>query len=150
MIHDAKRPQVIVSLKPDEDKNMTSLVVQNYGSGVARNVTFSGFDESIFMPEFRPQVMKTFVRSGIPVLVPGARRSTVIAAGHMDDELVNAASNITVTFDELGLLRRNKHVSESFIIEYRSFSGSTHTESETKLIRKALEKIVLVETCKKC
>jgi len=139
--HDAKKPQVIVSFEFDSDKNMVYLVVQNLGNGAAYDVRFSGYDESVFMDQFRPHVLKSFVAKGIPVLVPGSKRTTIVAGGRIMDEMREKSSNMVVTYCERGLIRKRVEVSDEFTLEYASFSGALYTDSETKLMRRALEKL---------
>lgn len=139
--HDAKKPQITVSFEFDSDKNIVYLVVQNLGGGVAYDLRFSGYDESIFMDQFRTHVLKSFVTRGIPVLVPGSKRATIVAGGRIMDEMKDKSSNMTVAYCERGLIRRRVEVNEEFTLEYVSFSGALYTDSETKLMRRALEKL---------
>lgn len=139
--HDAKRPQVIATFEFDSDKNIVYLVVQNLGSGAAYDVRFSGYDEEIFMDQFRPYVLKSFVTKGIPILVPGSKRSTIVAGGRIMDAMQDMSSEVTVTHRERGLIRKRVEVSEEFTLEYSTFSGALYTDSETKRVRKALEKM---------
>lgn len=139
--HDSKKPQVIATFEFDSDKNIVYLVVQNLGGGAAYDVRFSGYDEEIFMDQFRPHVLKSFVTKGIPILVPGSKRSTIVAGGRIVDAMQDMSSEVTVTYCERGLIRRRVEVSEEFTLEYSSFSGALYTDSETKRVRKALEKM---------
>lgn len=139
--HDAKRPQVIATFEFDSDKNIVYLVVQNLGGGAAYDVRFSGYDEKIFMDQFRPHVLKSFVTKGVPILVPGSKRSTIVAGGRIMDAMQDMSSEVTVTHRERGLIRKRVEVSEEFTLEYSSFSGALYTDSETKRVRKALEKM---------
>lgn len=139
--HDAKKPQVIATFEFDSDKNIVYLIVQNLGDGVAYDVRFSGYDEKIFMDQFRPQVLKSFVTKGIPVLVPGSKRSTIVAGGRIMDAMGDMSSEMIVTYFERGLVRKRVEVSEEFTLEYSSFSGALYTDSEMKRVRKALEKM---------
>lgn len=139
--HDAKRPQVIATFEFDSDKSIVYLVVQNLGGGAAYDVRFSGYDEEIFMDQFRPHVLKSFVTKGIPILVPGSKRSTIVAGGRIMDAMQDMSSEVTVTHRERGLIRKRVEVSEEFTLEYSTFSGALYTDSETKRVRKALEKM---------
>lgn len=139
--HDSKRPQIIVSFEFDSDKSVVYLVVQNLGGGVAHDVRFSGYDDKVFMDQFRPQVLKSFVTKGISILVPGSKRSTIVAGGRVMDALQDMSSEMTVTYCERGLVRKKVEVSEEFTLEYSSFSGALYTDSEMKRVRKALEKM---------
>ena len=139
--HDSKKPQVIATFEFDSDKNIVYLVVQNLGGGAAYDVRFSGYDEEIFMDQFRPHVLKSFVTKGVPILVPGSKRSTIVAGGRIMDAMQDMSSEVTVTYCEHGLIRKRVEVSEEFTLEYSSFSGALYTDSETKRVRKALEKM---------
>ena len=139
--YDAKRPQVIATFEFDSDKNIVYLVVQNLGGSAAYDVRFFKYDEEIFMDQFRPHVLKSFVTKGIPILVPGSKRSTIVAGGRIMDAMQDMSSDVTVTYRERGLIRKRVEVSEEFTLEYSSFSGALYTDSETKRVRKALEKM---------
>lgn len=139
--HDAKKPQIIVSLEFNPDKNAVLFLVQNLGEGVAYDISFSEYDESIFMDKYRQHAMNSFVKKGIPILVPGSKRSTIAAAGRIMDAMHDKKSAILVTYYERGLIRRKKRVKEPLELDYSSFSGSLHTDSELHLIRKSLQTI---------
>ena len=139
--HDAKRPQIMAWLEFDSDENIVYLIVQNLGNGVAYDIHFSAYDESIVMDQFRPHVLESFVAKGIPLLVPGSKRSTIVAGGRMMDEMLEKTSALTVSYSERGLIRKRVRVEEDFILEYSSFSGALYTDSETKRMRRALEKM---------
>lgn len=145
--HDAKMPQIAVSLEYDGDNRLVYLVVNNYGNGVARDIKFSDYDEEIFPEDFRPQIMKSFVKRGIPTLIPNAKRSTIVAGGNLDESLVELSSEITITYYVRGLFSKNKKVSERTILEYLSFAQSLYAYSDLKRIRKALEKIAKSIDC---
>lgn len=85
--------------------------------------------------------MKSFVAKGIPILVPGAKRTTVVAAGKIMTELGDKSSDIHVAYEELGFFGKKKQVEEVFTLDYTSFAGSLYAQSDTYLIRRALEKI---------
>ena len=57
------------------------------------------------------------------------------------DAMQDMPSAVTVTYRERGLIRKRVEVSEEFTLEYSSFSGALYTDSETKRVRKALEKM---------
>ena len=139
--HDAKRPQIMACLEFDSYESVVYLLVQNLGNGVAYDIHFSAYDESIFMDQFRPHVLESFVAKGIPLLVPGSKRSTIVAGGRMMGEMLEKTSALTVSYSERGLIRKRIRVEEDFILEYSSFSGALYTDSETKRMRRALEKM---------
>lgn len=58
--------------------------MSNLGKGVAKDVTFPGFNYSFVGNEFRNYIKtKNFLKKGIPMLVPGGSRGMVILAGSM-------------------------------------------------------------------
>lgn len=79
-------------LEFDIDESIVYLIVQNLGNGVAYDIHFSAYDESFFMDQFRPHVLESFVAKGIPLLVPGSKRSTIVAGGRMMDEMLEKTS----------------------------------------------------------
>ncbi len=114
----AELPEVVAYLKYDRDHVYMYLVVKNCGNGVARNVKLSGFDYDMADAKMAKLLRKSFVERGIPVLIPGAERSSTIQAGnsmceHKDDSCV-----VTVSYDdEKSFLRRSKTVSEDFTLD---------------------------------
>lgn len=116
------------------------LVVKNCGNGVARNVRLSGFDYSMADKDMTKLLENSFVERGIPVLVPGAERSTTIQAGssmrgHEDDSCI-----VTVSYDEKSFLRLSKRMREEFTLDFYSFSGSMYVVSDIHEIKKELVK----------
>lgn len=134
-------PQVVASLEFDGDRNCIYLVVQNLGKGVAYDILLSGYDDAVWMERFRPQVSKSFVTKGIPILVPGAKRSTVVAAGRIMDEMKDVSSPLLITYSERGFLCSRKTVVEEFTLDYESYSGSIYMQSDSHLLRTAMERI---------
>ena len=67
--YDAKRPDIVVCLEFNNDRQTMWLVVQNIGKSTAYDIRFSGYDkESLLMKEFRKHV--NFLETGISTLVP--------------------------------------------------------------------------------
>lgn len=139
--HQAGLPQIIAYIDIDHDKNAVSFIVSNVGRGVAYNVSLSGFDNEIISERFRDDVHKSFISKGIPILVPGASRKTIIAAGRIMDEMGERVSPITVTYFERGMLRKRKKVCEEFILDYVSLTGSIYTPSDEHEICNAIKKM---------
>lgn len=139
--HDSKRPQIVVNLEYNSDDTTMFLLVQNTGNGAAYDINFSGYDESIFMNSLRSDVLDSFITKGIPILVPGAKRATIVASGEFGAELGDKSSNICVTYKELGYLRKRKQVKEAFVLDYTSFAGSLFVQSDMHLMRLTLAKI---------
>lgn len=90
--------------------------------------------------EMAKLLKRSFVERGIPILVPGAERSTTIQAGdsmrgHEDDSCV-----VTVSYEENAFLRRSKTVSEEFTLDFYSFSGSMYVVGDIHEIKKEFAK----------
>lgn len=136
----AELPEVVAYLEHDRDHACMYLVVKNCGSGVARNIKLSGFDYSMADTEMTKLLKRSFVERSIPILVPGAERSTTIQAGdsmrgHEDDSCV-----VTVSYEENAFLRHSKTASEEFTLDFYSFSGSMYIMSDTHEIKKEFVK----------
>ena len=135
------RPQIVINLEFGADRKSVELIVGNYGNGVASDIEFLGYDDCIVMNEYLSFVMESFLKNGIPILVPGAKRSTIIAGGTGLKELENARTAIKVRYKEKGLLGHMHMVQEEFTLDYVSFSGSFYQKSDAYLLRKAADKI---------
>lgn len=98
--YEMKRPQVVASLELDTDKNSVELIVHYYGNKPAYNLRFASFSNGIVMSEFRDLVCSSFVRKGIPVLIPGARRFTIVAAGAGMQKLANERATVQLVYEE--------------------------------------------------
>ena len=72
-------PQIVVHIEADPDKNVFLFIVENTGKGVAFELSFSEIDSSIYDEKTVNYIKDTFIERGIPVLVPGGIRSTVIS-----------------------------------------------------------------------
>ena len=86
-------------------------------------------------------IERSFVYQGIPVLVPGASRETVICAAPDIKAFSEVRSTVTVTYECKGFPFGMKKVKDKFVIDYGSFSGSVHTDSDEHRIMVATEKI---------
>jgi hypothetical protein len=136
----AELPEVVTYLKYDSDHVCMYLVVKNCGNGVARNVKLSGFDYDMADAEMAKLLRKSFVERGIPVLVPGAERSSTIQAGNSMCEHEDDSCVVTVSYDEKSFLRRSKTVSEDFTLDFYSFSGSMYVMSDVHGIKQEFVK----------
>ena len=139
--YDSKRPSVAVFLDYDEDTSSLWLVVKNFGNGIARDISFVEFDYSIVAPKWLPKFKESFVANGIPMLVPGAQRKTVIAVGGELHEMESAQSSARLTYKEPGMLGRPKTTSDVFILDYISYAGSLSIKSDLHEIRDSLKKM---------
>ena len=94
--HKAGLPQVVSYLDFDEDHNCMYLVVENCGTGVAYNVHFLDFDDSIVQESLRDAARTSFIHCGIPILAPGKVRRTLVAAGRIQDEMEDYSAKVTI------------------------------------------------------
>lgn len=138
--YQAELPQVVSYLDFDGDKNTVYFVVANMGKGVAYDISFSEYDEKIVSEQFRGYARESFIAKGIPILVPGAKRSTVVAAGRILEIMERESTPILVTYYVKGFLFKRKKVSEEFVLDYSSYAGSLHTTSDAHAIKVAVEK----------
>lgn len=139
--HSAQKPNVIVYLEYGDDEASMYLYVKNIGGGLARNVKLSGFDYSLAKDEFIHILRRGFLEKGIPILVPGACRKTLINSGSFLASNENKSSEITISYDSRGLIF-SKHIQESFVLDYYSFAGNIQIKSEVFKIRTAIEELV--------
>ena len=139
--YDAKTPQVVAFLEYDKDHGCMSFIAANYGKGVARNISISGFDSSFVLDDRMSNIERSFVYQGIPVLVPGASMETVVCAAPDIKAFSEVCSTVTVTYECKGFPFGMKKVTDKFVIDYGSFSGSVHTDSDEHRIMVATEKI---------
>lgn len=145
--HDAKKPEVIVYLKSDTDHLDVGFVVENIGKGTARNVRIEGFDESMVEPVMRRVVLGGFIEHGIPTLVPGDKRSTVVCTTkYASDNLADFESEVRVRYSEKGICGGWKESGGgSFVLDYRSFSNTLFTTSDLHMIARAQKKMAGIE-----
>lgn len=97
---DPGKPYVVVFLEHDRDHECLSLVVSNLGKSAAKDIVFSDFNYSFVGNEFRNYIdTKSFLKKGIPMLVPGASRSTVILAGSMSS-FADMSDQVKITYKQ--------------------------------------------------
>jgi hypothetical protein len=142
-IYESKLPDVVVYLEHDRDNSCMNLVIKNFGKGVARNVSLHGFDYSMADPSKVPHLKHTFIERGIPVLVPEASRSTVIQGGASMKSHSEDTCNVAVSYVEPAFPFGTKTFSETFVLDYYSFSNSLYTKSEPHEIKEELHSIKL-------
>ncbi len=148
-VHESRRPQPVAFLEHVRDKSCILFVVENFGTGIASNIEISGFDYALVGEGERKKVEHSFVETGIPMLVPGARRDTVLLIGADDmRKRPDASCVVTLCYSERGLLGRPKHREEEFLLDMGSFAGSLYMMSDfhdmvvaTKSMAKSLERM---------
>ena len=97
----------------------------------------------------KKNVERSFVGTGIPMLVPGARRDTLLLCGPGDmGKRLGVSCAVTLSYSERGLLGRPKHREEEFLLDMGSFAGSLYTMSDfhnlveaTKSMAESLKKM---------
>ena len=142
----AQRPDVIAYLSHDRDNDCIVFVVENLGKGVARDLKFDSFDFDLVQERYRDFVRnRSFLSKGVPVLVPGASRSTVILCGPEIKDYDSVVSEVSISYMRKGFcgLVTEKH---NFPLDYYSFSGSIYTKSDLHKIRVATEVIAGIRT----
>lgn len=139
--HRSERPDVIVYLEHSLDRTMVELVCANLGKGVARDISFKGIDVELVQKQHREQFEKSFVRTGIPVLVPGGSRRTAIAVGGSLAAMKDVKAVATVSYYRKGMLCDRKREAEEFLLEYKSFSGNIGVKSDIHEMKLELQKI---------
>ena len=117
-VHESRRPQPVAFL-------------ENFGTGVASNIEISGFDYALVGEGEKKNVERSFVETGIPMLVPSARRDTLLLSGANDTKKrLDVSCSVTLRYSERGLLGRPKHREEEFLLDMGSFAGSLYTMSD--------------------
>lgn len=135
-----ERPEVVAYLEYDIDHSSVNFVVANVGKGVARDIELTGFDFDLVQSGvMRKAVQHGFISNGIPLLVPGASRQTVVGAGQSLKELQNARCVVTVSYQWNRRIGKGKKA-EDFVLDYYSFSGSLYTKSDLHEVKQSLEK----------
>lgn len=148
-VHESRRPQPVAFLEHVRDKSCVLFVVENFGTGIASNIEISGFDYALVGEDERKSVERSFVETGIPMMVPGARRDTLLLGGAGDmRERLDVSCSVTLHYNERGLLGGSRHREEEFLLDMGSFAGSLYTMSDfhnlvaaAKNIAKSLEKM---------
>ncbi len=142
-VRESQRPQPVVFLEHNRGRVCVLLVVQNFGSGVARDLSIQGFDYDCMVGEnCKESVSNSFVGTGIPLLAPGACRDTIILAGPADmsgHETSECA--VTLRYRERGFFGGNRWTTEEFVLDMGSFAGSLYSDSELHEIAKATKKM---------
>lgn len=130
-VHDSRRPQPVAFLEHVRDKLCVLFVIENFGTGVASNIEISGFDYALVGEREKENVERSFVKTGIPMLVPGARRDTLLLGGANEmRKRLDVSCSVTLRYSERGLLGRPKRREEEFLLDMGSFAGSLYTMSD--------------------
>ena len=130
-VHDSRRPQPVAFLEHVRDKSCVLFVIENFGTGVASSIEISGFDYALVGEREKENVERSFVETGVPMLVPGARRDTLLLGGADDmRKRLGASCAVTLSYSERGLLGRSKRREEEFLLDMGSFAGSLYTMSD--------------------
>ena len=130
-VHESRRPQPVAFLEHVRDKSCVLFVIENFGAGVASSIEISGFDYALVGEREKENVERSFVETGVPMLVPGARRDTLLLVGADDmRKRLDASCAVTLSYSERGLLGRPKHREEEFLLDMGSFAGSLYTMSD--------------------
>lgn len=140
---ESRKPDVVAYLECDHEKTAISLVVRNFGNGIAKDVRIQKLSASLVKPEFQSIVMNGFISKGIPMLIPGGSRRTVVCdtgyAKTLGDETVESVS---VSYKRKTAFGRWK-VEEAgdFELDYYSFLSAIRTESDIHQIKKSMKAI---------
>lgn len=130
-VHDSRRPQPVAFLEHVRDKSCVLFVIENFGTGVASSIEISGFDYALVGECEKENVERSFVETGVPMLVPGARRDTLLLGGADDmRKRLGASCAVTLSYSERELLGRPKRREEEFLLDMGSFAGSLYTMSD--------------------
>ena len=130
-VHDSRRPQPVAFLEHVRDKSCVLFVIENCGTGVASSIEISGFDYALVGECEKENVERSFVETGVPMLVPGARRDTLLLGGADDmRKRLGASCAVTLSYSERGLLGGPKRREEEFLLDMGSFAGSLYTMSD--------------------
>lgn len=130
---DSSKPVVVAYLECDERSGSVRLVVRNLGRSVARDVRVEGFDFDVMCEgKFRGHARKSFISRGVPCLVPGACRRTVIATTrYVQSSVADSDCRVTVRYAMEPLSRRRCEVCEEFVLDFYSFANTIHVNGAT-------------------
>lgn len=123
--------QIVAFLEHVRDKSCVLFVIENFGTGVASNIEIGGFDYALVGEREKENVERSFVETGIPMLVPGARRDTLLLGGVNEmRKRLDVSCSVTLRYSERGLLGRPKRREEEFLLDMGSFAGSLYMMSD--------------------
>ena len=123
--------QIVAFLEHVRDKSCVLFVIENFGTGVASNIEIGGFDYALVGEREKENVERSFVETGIPMLVPGVRRDTLLLGGVNEmRKRLDVSCSATLRYSERGLLGRPKRREEEFLLDMGSFAGSLYMMSD--------------------
>lgn len=140
---ESKKPDVVAYLECDPDKMAISLVVRNFGNGIAKDVRVQNLSPSLVKPELRDVAMNGFVSKGVPMLIPGGSRKTIVCdtgyAKTLDDE---AVESVSVSYKRKTAFGRWKtEEAGDFDLDFYSFLNAVRAESDIHQMKKSIESI---------
>ena len=140
---DSKKPDVHAYLESNQERGYTLLVVENFGDGVAYDVEIDGFDISDMPKNSLTDILeKSFVVKGIPMLVPHAKRSTIVGENIiLKAYLKEEVQEVMVRFSGRKANRSTKIYENACMLEVASYAGSAYADSLLYTIAKAQAKI---------
>lgn len=138
-----RKPDIMAYLEHDSDKTTISLIVRNFGNGIARDIRASNLNAEIIQPELRTAIMNGFVSKGVPMLVPGDSRKTIICtAMYANTQNKDEKTSIALSYKRKTFLGRWKtEETDDFELDLYSFLGSLNTKSDVHQIKNNLESI---------
>ncbi len=143
----SQRPEVIAYLSHDRDNGCVLFIVENVGKGVAEEVRFESFDFEQVQDQYREFVReRSFLTHGIPVLVSGESRSTVVLSGPEIKDYGSVVSRVDISYKRKRFGRWNKTEKCEFALDYYSFAGSIYTKSDMHKLMMATEVIAGLRT----
>jgi len=126
----AKSPVVAVYLEPGENSRVAVLVAKNFGSGIAYDIEFSGYESLPVFEPLKEYVYSGFLKNGIPMLVPNAKRDTIVHVTEFAEDLFEDETTYEV---EVRYYRSNKNwrrlMRQTFILEYYSFANTINANN---------------------
>ncbi|EEA89648.1 hypothetical protein [Collinsella stercoris] len=138
----AKWPDVMVYFEANKDDGITELVTKNFGIGVAYDVRIDGFNVGVIQKEYQDNVKQTFVQNGIPMLVPGAERRTIVFENDWaKDALRTTQMTVQVSFERRSLFRTRRKMSMSCILDYDSYAYAVYKHTVRKEMADSLKSI---------
>lgn len=143
--HD-KRPDVVAYIDSNPERSSVYFVLENVGKGVAYDVKVDGFDFGIAEEGvFREMAEKSFIGKGVPMLVPGKSRSTIIATPqYVKKHLAETSSEVGVSCCRKSLFGKRRQNSR-FVLDYYSFANILRTDSDMHIIARGMKKIAGIE-----
>lgn len=138
----ARWPDVVAYFEADRDNGVVEFVVKNFGSGVAYDVKIADFDYDVVQPGYRDNARFTFIRNGIPMLVPGSdRRTIVFETSWAKDSLRGVNANVSVSYKRNSLFGRKQEMSIDCALDYDSCAYAVYKHTIGKEMADSLKSI---------